>query len=163
MYNDKSLVIEGTYLRLKQAWTRRSNICMHMPLAFWHMHEHVLTKLGLGWAPKVNPSQDLPWTPFSSSSMTSIQVWFHMIPHMAGWYGDRLYISPLSLIMFLAATVLHHIKYLSYLFNRTQQHYLKCFLNALWKLNSTLFKKYEQGNGMKHLRVDSVLTESMTS
>ncbi len=69
VYNDKSLVIEGTYSRLKQAWTRRSNICRHMPIAFWHMPEHVLTKLGLGWVPKVNPSRDLPWTPFSSSSL----------------------------------------------------------------------------------------------
>jgi hypothetical protein len=54
-----------------------------MPRGCWHAPEHVLSKLSLVGA-KVHPSWDLPGPPISSSSMTLIQIWLHMIPHMIG-------------------------------------------------------------------------------
>jgi hypothetical protein len=75
-------------------WNRRGHKCPFPGTRLWstgHLPEHGLAQLGLVGT-KEHPSQNLPYPPFSSSSMTPVFdiTWSHT---WAGWYRDPRYID----------------------------------------------------------------------
>ncbi len=89
-YTGKHFVKEDTYLSCAD-WNM-SDIFRHMSLDYCHMPEHFLNKLGLVGV-TVHPSRDSPWSSLSSSSLTSIQVWLHMIASVVRLSQTLMYIS----------------------------------------------------------------------